>query len=467
MSSLFRLFLYLSAGLCSFYPIAAEADVGRSAAHYDLFIGANAGRIERAGEWHWEQSFPIGAAMRFPESCSGEQSELCAKAAGIVLFPLGNDSDPSRTLRLLPAGDLNAGIRFCPGGMCSVSLGRSTAGFSDGERSPLSHGPLTGLHVLWRNDLGELRLTPLHRPDLAGRFYDEARRDTAAQFQRGRGPGGNDTYGHDAAFTTRTGDWDFSARIGTVRQKSTQSPFRKRDEDNLEYAGASAGWTDAAGGWLFSAGLAAEKVAGSYATLNFDTAGSPRRRIDGFALEANFGAAGHGFRFEFRGFLPEPARTSRGSKPDASDTSGYVGFGESLFQAPILAGRMKFSPAPLLCGNTPNCTGITGSRGDSVFESHAAVLGVRTGFEFSFFEVILSASLFRPVAYAAGERRPSKIGSDPALPSLIETGLELRRLSSSGAQFSFGAGRVVRRAYAGRPTKLKGENYYAAVSYPF
>ncbi len=460
----FSVFLFCSSAAST----AAETVHAKDDPQYDLILSAEAGRVEMNHEWQWKRSLPVGFHVSLPEACARNRTDICAKAGGMILLPMENDSDASQKLRLLPASDLSAGLRFCPDRICRVSLGRSIAGFSDGARSALSHGPLTGLHVVWKDlDVGEIRLTPLHRPDLAGRFYDEGDPAAAGRFQPGRGPGGPETYGHDAAFTTRIGTWDFAGRLGTLRQKSTQSPYRRRDEDNLEYLGASVSWTESCGGWLLSAVFAGEKVAGSHATLNFDRAGSMRRRIDGFALESAFGAVGRGFSFEFRAFLPEPARTSQGSKPADTDTSGYVGFGESFLQAPILTGRFRFSPVPTLCGETANCTGITTTRGESGFQSHAAVLAARAGIEVSAFELLASVSLFRPVAYGPGERRPAKIGSDPSTPAFLEIGLEIRTVSSSRAVFTFGAGRVVRRAHAGQPTKLKGETYYVSVAYPF
>lgn len=441
-------------------------------------------------------------------------------------------AEPAQTVRpdtvvVLPGEQLRLGLRFCET-RCEFSLGRIAPGNEDDPIArPIvnqltgGHGAITGVHLNFVHPgYGEIHIAPLYRPELSGSYLPEnsksftghepvlnnsprrLRSDFSHVAQKSR------SYGHRVDYTGSFGSFRLGMDYAIHRQADTANPAAgdsssdssnslfRRSVDHIQYTGVGLAIT----GETYYLIVHLQRSAGAYRTLlarptanatetttaNTETEPTIDRnaRIAGSALRTSAGIRWQGFHLRLNFFLPEPEPDRAPGEPAGTTGSGYIGFGDSPLQSPILAGVLDFRPTPELCHERGLCEGLAirnfatdappGTTDTDVdpfetgFRDHAAVFTFRAQYSFPDFTPGLALTILAPLAPGGrGGHTPfQRIKKDPH-------SFEYRELELYGRWDFPGDGHVFfrySRLYRRHPavgSLLAGESLWFALQYEF
>ena len=417
------------------------------------------------------------------------------------------DSTTPESVSVLPGDRLRLGVRFCED-ICELSLGRNILKSSLNDAITGGHGSLTGVHLNFTHPgYGSVHIAPLYRPELTGTYLppDEdlpgmQRRLRTDFLTVARKPL---SYGHRVAYSGNFGPLYVGLDYALHRQTNTANPItpaetaaprfgragRFNQIDQIEYTGVGFGFaTESA-----YAVVHVERSAGRYRTLlsvpaatdetrNSESAADRSANIAGSALLTSAGIQSGGLQLSASFYLPEPRSRRDPGETAGVTSSGYVGFGDTPLQAPILSGVLDFRPAPEFCPAPGACEGLAirnfasdapiyDSEVDVLetnFRDHAAVFVARAEYTAENFSPAMTLTIFAPLApRAAGGRTPfQKIKKDARSYEYREFEISCRwRIAGEG--FVFARYSRLYRRHPAAGSQLAGESLWLAMQYEY
>lgn len=286
--------------------------------------------------------------------------------------------------------DFYGGFSFCD--FCSTLFGR-IAPVADESYSiyNMNTGHSTGIHIVFaHNDFGELTFSPFTVPDLQGGrpvIFDTP--ETAE----------ND-YGHSIFYFLEMSVFHFSMFFEVDNSKQTSD--LSAAIDRIEYSGIGLGLnipitTNGIQQGNIRKSIAIERSLGFYRTAHITERPFRQADIDGLALlselSINYGFIESNFLF----FLPEPATPEQGSIRKIDEISGYIRRSHSPIYSHIISGSLDFMPAPTICRDEKNCSGIYRSSHFPSFRNHAAMFQAEISLIYANFQLSVKHTIARPL----------------------------------------------------------------------
>jgi hypothetical protein len=160
--------------------------------------------------------------------------------------------------------------------------------------------------------------------------------------------------------------------------------------------------------------------------------------------------------------LPEPRTISKGPLASMRENSGYVPFGNSMIQSPLLRGSMNYATSPSQCYERSFCNGLYISDGDINHADHSASLYIQISIKVLSGILSLSGERVIPLQERLDKsKNPVKnIKYNSENNRLTEYTLSLQPFDRTTYQFQIEYSRLYRKDSLEKKESLAGESFH-------